>query len=98
MHGRPRQKLDTSLDEATKLDLEKKRTKKAALFGGLCAKVLDACERRDYDESLLKMSEELLEKNPEMYTVWNYRRGYVEPLLARGRRGSPGRKARTVRH
>ncbi len=84
MHGRPRAKADTSLDAAQKLEQRARRTKKARLFGELCSKVLDAHASNSYDAALLKMSEKLVQMNPEMYTVWNYRRAHLAPILSRG--------------
>lgn len=80
MHGRPRVKdLSTRSPEVVAA-----AQKKAALFGELCGRVLQARKDGDYGEESLKMSEKLLELNPEMYTVWNYRREYLEPVIAEG--------------
>jgi geranylgeranyl transferase type-2 subunit alpha len=80
MHGRPRVKdLSTRSPEAVAA-----AEKKAALFGQLCGRVLQARKDHEYGEESLKMSEKLLEMNPEMYTVWNYRREYLAPILEGG--------------
>ena len=84
MHGRPRAKADTSLNEAQKLEQRARRTKKAQLFGELCKRVLEAHASNSYDAASLEMSEKLAQMNPEMYTVWNYRRAYLSPILSRG--------------
>jgi geranylgeranyl transferase type-2 subunit alpha len=84
MHGQPRAKADTSLNEAQKLEQKERRTKKAQLFGELCKRVLEAHASNRHDATLLKMSEKLVQMNPEMYTVWNYRRAYLSPILLRG--------------
>ena len=58
--------------------------KKAALFGDLCERVLQARQDGDYSKESLQMSEKLVAINPEMYTVWNYRREYLVPILEGG--------------
>lgn len=80
MHGRPRVKDLSTRSPETVAAAEKK----AALFGELCGRVLQARKDRDHGEECLKMSEKLLEINPEMYTVWNYRREYLEPIIEGG--------------
>lgn len=54
------------------------------MLGELCKRVFDARQKREYDEHSLIMSAKLLEMNPEMYTVWNYRREYLEPIIQKG--------------
>lgn len=80
MHGRPRAK-SLSATSPEKVAAAKEQ---AALFGDLCQRVLQARQDHQYDEESLKMSEQLVERNPEMYTVWNYRREYLQPILADG--------------
>ena len=84
MHGRPRVKSDASLTEAQKLEQKERRTKKATLFGELCKRVLEAHASNTRDAALLKMSEKLVAMNPEMYTVWNYRRAHLSSILSLG--------------
>lgn len=47
----------------------------AALYGKLAAEVLGRRRARQYDAESLQLSARLLELNPEVYTVWNYRYG-----------------------
>lgn len=50
-------------------------------------KVAHARRRRkhkDYRPESLKLSTKLLELNPEVYTVWNYRREALQPVLDKG--------------
>ena len=84
MHGQPRAKADASLNEAQKLEQKERRTKKAQLFGELCKRVLDAHASDTHSATLLKMSEKLVQMNPEMYTIWNYRRAHLSPIFLRG--------------
>jgi len=79
MHGRPRVK-----DRLKDPEKVKAAEKKALLLGELCKRVLEARKCRDYSEKNLSMSAKLLEMNPEMYTVWNYRREYLEPIVKEG--------------
>ena len=51
----------------------------AALYGKLAAEVLGRHAAGRHDEQSLKLSARLLELNPEVYTVWNYRKD-VSPL------------------
>lgn len=79
MHGRPRVK-----DRLKDPEKVKAAEKKAQLLGELCKRVLEARKCRDYSDKSLTMSAKLLEMNPEMYTVWNYRREYLEPKVKEG--------------
>jgi len=92
MHGRPRKAKpsaqETEADRVARVEAKAKKAKKAELFSQLCARVLGARASGSYDPALLKMSEKLVEMNPEMYTVWNYRRAYLDPVLAGGGDGA----------
>jgi len=59
----------------------KKKQVKAALYGKLAAEVLGRRRARQYDAESLQLSARLLELNPEVYTVWNYRREAIGPVL-----------------
>ncbi|KAL4540729.1 hypothetical protein Ndes2526B_g07564 [Nannochloris sp. 'desiccata'] len=72
MHGRPRVK-DKRVDPD-----------KAALFGQLLEKVLTACSSKSFDPLHIELSSKLLELNPEVYTVWNYRREALGPIVDAG--------------
>jgi geranylgeranyl transferase type-2 subunit alpha len=56
----------------------------AALLGELLHKVLGARASRNYDPRNLELSARLLELNPEIYTVWNYRREALQPPISNG--------------
>jgi hypothetical protein len=45
----------------------------AALTGQLMAAVLSRRAEKRYDAESMALSAELLRRNPEVYTVWNYR-------------------------
>ncbi len=52
-----------------------------ALFSRLTTEVLNRRAAKQYDEESLKLAGKLLEQNPEMYTVWNYRREALQGKL-----------------
>lgn len=56
----------------------------AVLLGKLLEQVLNRRKQRQYDAESLALSAKLLELSPEVYTVWNYRREAIEPVLAQG--------------
>ena len=56
----------------------------AELYGTLCREVLDRRRRGDHDAASLDLSAKLLELNPEVYSVWNYRREALAPALDAG--------------
>ena len=45
-----------------------------ALFSRLCNEVLERRAAKRYDAESMMLAAKLLEQNPEVYTVWNYRR------------------------
>ena len=45
-----------------------------ALFSRLCNEVLERRAAKRYDAESIMLAAKLLEQNPEVYTVWNYRR------------------------
>ena len=45
-----------------------------ALFSRLCNVVLERRAAKRYDAESITLAAKLLEQNPEVYTVWNYRR------------------------
>ena len=49
----------------------------AALTGQLMAAVLSRRAEKRYDAESMALSAELLRRNPEVYTVWNYRCTYL---------------------
>lgn len=46
--------------------------------------MLARCKARRYDEESLELAARLLALNPEIYTVWNFRRDAVADVLAAG--------------
>ncbi len=52
-----------------------------ALFSRLTTEVLLRRTAKQYDEESLKLAAKLLEQNPELYTVWNYRREALQDKL-----------------
>lgn len=56
----------------------------AALLGQLLEKVLSARRAKQYDSKSMELSAKLLELNPEIYTVWNYRREGLGPTVDAG--------------
>ena len=59
-------------------------------FSRVCNEVLQRVAAQQDDEESLKLSAALLEQNPECYTVWNYRRRAMQPVLQVGN-GPPWR-------
>ena len=60
------------------------RLVQAQLLGELCKRVLSARKDKVFDEHHMAMAAKLVEMNPEMYTVWNYRREYLQPIFEKG--------------
>lgn len=77
MHGRPRPKKGAA-EDPEKLRKQKQR---AALYGQLAAEVLGRRAAGRSDPESLTLAAKLLELNPEVYTVWNYRREVLLPVL-----------------
>ncbi|KAK9917835.1 hypothetical protein WJX75_008732 [Coccomyxa subellipsoidea] len=77
MHGRPRVPLGAPEDpEKTKASKQR-----LALFSRLSNEVLSRRAARRYDPESMTLSAKLLEQNPEVYTVWNYRREALKDTL-----------------
>ena len=55
-----------------------------ALFSTLCNEVLRRRAAKMYNPESLALAATLLEQNPEMYTVWNYRREAIGRRLQVG--------------
>lgn len=52
--------------------------------------VLERRARRQYDEESMGLAAKVLELNPEVYTAWNFRREFLEPILTKvGDRAPP---------
>lgn len=85
MHGRPRQLKGTSEDP----EKVKASQKRIALYSRLSHEVLNRRAAKQYDEESLKLAGKLLEHNPELYTIWNYRREALSSKL----QGSDGHEA-----
>ncbi|KAL4433395.1 hypothetical protein ABPG77_010248 [Micractinium sp. CCAP 211/92] len=79
MHGRPRQKAGPPDPERVKA-----AQKKAALFGQLSAEVLERRAAKRYDAESMALAGKLLELHPEVYSVWNFRREALQPVLDAG--------------
>ena len=52
-----------------------------ALYSKLTSLVLTRRAAGQYDEETLVLAGKLLEQNPELYTVWNYRREALQDKL-----------------
>ncbi|KAG7704805.1 hypothetical protein KL950_003978 [Ogataea haglerorum] len=64
----------TRLTKDTRLQKIKKDAVRIARYRALTDRVLDNKQNRVYNGKTLAQTEELLDINPELYTVWNYRR------------------------
>lgn len=60
------------------MELEKP---KVELYKKLSNRVLEGKKQKIYNESYLKLATDLLEWNPELYTVWNYRKELIVNFL-----------------
>ena len=58
----------------------------AALFGQILDKTLAICKHPPLNDSTkgLALSAKLLQLNPEIYTIWNYRRRTLQPIIDAG--------------
>lgn len=52
-----------------------------ALYSRLATEVLNRRAAKQYDQESLKLAGKLLEQNPELYTIWNYRREALQGKL-----------------
>lgn len=52
-----------------------------ALYSRLATEVLNRRATKQYDQESLKLAGKLLEQNPELYTIWNYRREALQSKL-----------------
>lgn len=52
-----------------------------ALYSKLTTAVLTRRAAKQYDADTLTLASKLLEQNPELYTVWNYRREALQETL-----------------
>lgn len=52
-----------------------------ALFSRLCNEVLERRAAKKYDAESMMLAAKLLEQNPEVYSVWNYRREALAGVL-----------------
>lgn len=52
-----------------------------ALYSRLATEVLNRRAAKQYDPESLKLAGKLLEQNPELYTIWNYRREALQSKL-----------------
>ena len=80
MHGRKREPKDVKHSAAR---VEAKR-RKAKLYAQLSRECFSRRREKRYDEETLALCEKLLEMNCELYTLWNHRKEYLEPVLGGG--------------
>ncbi|ORY30606.1 hypothetical protein BCR39DRAFT_564865 [Naematelia encephala] len=70
MHGIKRSRLSAQAEEAKRI----KEQAKIEAYVGLQDDVLARKRSKDYTTEALKKTTDLLDLNPEFYTIWNYRR------------------------
>ena len=58
------------------------------LYSELSTEVLQRRDAKQYDAQSLMLAGKLLEQNPELYTVWNFRREALETVLDVSRPGA----------
>eukprot|EP00002_Diphylleia_rotans_P027555 TRINITY_DN5529_c0_g2_i1.p1 TRINITY_DN5529_c0_g2~~TRINITY_DN5529_c0_g2_i1.p1 ORF type:complete len:322 (+),score=76.25 TRINITY_DN5529_c0_g2_i1:75-1040(+) len=72
MHGRKKAPIDEATREAN--------AKKAQIFKSLGEQCIEKRRAKEYSVEALKVSASLLERNPDFYTMWNFRREYFIEL------------------
>eukprot|EP01024_Parvocaulis_polyphysoides_P026784 TRINITY_DN24367_c0_g1_i1.p1 TRINITY_DN24367_c0_g1~~TRINITY_DN24367_c0_g1_i1.p1 ORF type:complete len:374 (-),score=42.30 TRINITY_DN24367_c0_g1_i1:185-1306(-) len=77
MHGRPRPLKNEPVDPAKK----EKEKQKLELYEKLLSEILKRREGGRYDEETLEKISTLLSINPDVYTLWNYRRETFQHLI-----------------
>lgn len=77
MHGRKR----TTRDSLTKEDIENSLQKIFELRL-LCSAVYKRYEEKDYSDESYKLTGQVLQQNPEIYTIWNFRRHIIAKKLS----------------
>ena len=77
MHGRKRESKEVKYAEARVAA----RRKKAKLYAALSRECFARRRARRYDPESLALCAKLLELNCELYSLWNYRKEYLEPRL-----------------
>lgn len=70
MHGR----LKVRTTEEQKLLKEKENNKKLGLYKKGMTFILGSRRKDSYDEEAFKLSTQILQNNPHVYTLWNYRK------------------------
>ncbi|PWN47494.1 protein prenylyltransferase [Violaceomyces palustris] len=73
MHGVKREK-PTAASEEARLARKSKEAVKLAAYKEIESKVFQAKKDRWYDDESLQLTTNILTLNPELYTVWNFRR------------------------
>jgi len=76
MHGI----VKTKTDEAQKAVEKKKKEKKIALYVTARDVIFDKMRKNQYDEDGLTITSNILVKNPDIYTFWNYRKKNITKL------------------
>jgi geranylgeranyl transferase type-2 subunit alpha len=70
MHGR----IKVRTSEEQKLQKHKEQQKKLAAYRMGMKQILSTRNKDTYDQSSLVLSAQLLVVNPDIYTLWNYRK------------------------
>lgn len=65
----------------------------AQQLDGAVRKVLEAKARGDHNELYLNVAAGVLQKNPDVYSLWNYRREALEATLASSETAQEGARA-----
>ncbi|UPR02772.1 protein prenylyltransferase [Chloropicon primus] len=77
MHGRKREAKEVKHSSAR----VEARRRKAKLYAELSRECFARRNQKRYDEETLALCQKLLEMNCELYTLWNHRKEYLEPIL-----------------
>ncbi|CAI4220942.1 unnamed protein product [Auanema sp. JU1783] len=59
----------------------KEKAIKQKLFCTIRDKIFEKAEKNEFDDGMLDLTQKLLEKNPDIHTLWIYRRNTIESYL-----------------
>mmetsp|Transcript_7578 Transcript_7578/g.19436 ORF Transcript_7578/g.19436 Transcript_7578/m.19436 type:complete len:376 (+) Transcript_7578:94-1221(+) len=88
MHGRKREPKELKHDKAR----IQARQRKAKLYAELSSEVMKRRREKRFDEESLTLAAKLLEMNCELYSLWNYRKEFLDPILKRDGDAAEGKE------
>ncbi|GIX80228.1 geranylgeranyl transferase type-2 subunit alpha [Caerostris darwini] len=76
MHGRLKVRTSEEQAEAKR----REQQEKLKIYSGITSKIFSKRDAKEFDEEALELTARILEKNPDFYTLWNYRREILQFL------------------